>query len=419
MVVSENCIETDKIWLLFFNMMFSFYTVTIVQYLAYAVIVAFIVWKFAENGYQIYAFEFKKILLICSGYALLVLLAFLSRTWNDTVVEGSKLFLNMVKILVVMLCVVFYSKSIEKVKSVLLAYTQALAVMCILILTTTPLSTYGTTQFWGIPNQHRNTVANATFFAILIVWYLAPYISSKMAKAMVAIFLVTGLCTGSRRGIIQLVLMAILFTLTQKGIRKRIRLMMAGFFVGAVFLMVITSVPQLNENYWPRFLGMFTTSIDDTVGEEKSAVGRNIYRSIGWQIAKERPWLGYGVDGFYGHLKGREYTYTTYRLEAVHSHCNYIEVLVNYGILGSLFYYFLPVYLIIKAWRRYKEERFSRMIVIIMMSTLVLDYGGVSYHQMFAIYLYAIFATGIYEQERTKEFESDDEYLLRKKGEAL
>lgn len=388
--------KCDLPWFIFFMAMFCFYTITMVQYAAHFMIWAYCLIAFIrKNEGKIKKSTLHNMLLVCGGYGLLVLWALISRVWAYGVMEDSATLNGMIKILSIMLCMIIYVDSQHKVEAVLISYVNALTVMALLILITSPISTYGTTNFGGITQQFRNTIANAVFFGIVLVLIISPNLKKSTSILYSGLLLLTGLCTGSRRGIIQLVLIIILYALTENSLNKRIKRLLLVLLLLLVGLIILSSVPYFRETYWTRLFSIFDTSVDDAGGGEASTVGRNIYRMIAMDMFRMRPLTGFGIDGFHCYLADHTYTYTTFAVRAVYSHCNYMELLADFGILGFIFYYVLHFNILKRTLIFYKENNYFRVTLIIILATLVLDYGGISFQSNFAMYMYTILFLGV------------------------
>ena len=383
-------------WFIFFIAMFCFYTITVVQYAAH-----FMIWTYClivfirRNEGKIRKSTLHNILLVCGGYGLLVLWALISRIWAYGVMEDSATLNGMIKILSIMLCMIIYVDSRHKVETILISYVNALAVMALLIMITSPISAYGTTNLGGITQQFRNTIANAVFFGVVLVLATPRYLKKNIRVIYIGLFLLTGLCTGSRRGIIQLVLIALLYALTEYNINKKLKRLLLILLLLLLGGIILSSVPYFRETYWTRLFSIFDTSIDDAGGGEASTVGRNIYRMIAMDMFRMRPLTGFGIDGFHCYLADHPYTYTTFAVRAVYSHCNYTELLADFGILGFIFYYILHFNILKRILKFYKENNYFRLTLIIILATLVLDYGGISFQSNFAMYMYTILFLGV------------------------
>lgn len=391
-------------WFIFFVAMFCFYTITVVQYAAHFMMWAYCVIVFTRrNEGKIRKSTLHNMLLVCGGYGLLVLWALISRIWAYGVMENSATLNGMIKILSIMLCMIIYVDSQHKVEAILISYVNALVVMALLILITSPISTYGTVNFGGITQQFRNGIANVLFFGIVLVLIISPTLKKNTNILYIGLFLLTGLCTGSRRGIIQLVLIALLYALTEKNLNEKLKKVMLVVLFVLIGGIILSSIPYLRETYWSRLFSIFDLSVDETGGGEASTVGRNIYRMIAMDMFRMRPLTGFGIDGFHCYLADHPYTYTTYAMSAVYSHCNYTELLADFGIPGFIFYYILHINILKKIRKSYKENKFFRATLVIILSTLVLDYGGISFQSNFAMYMYTILFLGVIYTKRSYE----------------
>ena len=101
----------------------------------------------------------------------------------------------------------------------------------------------------------------------------------------------------------------------------------------------------------------------------------------------EKPWLGYGLDGFrimhwqdYGSIG-----------TALYSHNNFIEMLVDLGLVGFVLYYSLYVYIFIKGLKALKSKtKSSKFFFALFIALVVSEYARVTYyvpHAQFAIML--------------------------------
>ena len=131
---------------------------------------------------------------------------------------------------------------------------------------------------------------------------------------------------------------------------------------------------------------------------DSSTITRLNLISRGMKFFKERPWTGYGLNNFYvlNHLLTGSLYY---------AHNNYVELLVDCGIIGTTLYYSLHVSTLIKAIKMHKE--YSQKIGIfigILIAIIVCDYGIVSYYDIFTQALTLVTVLVILHPEFTKEY---------------
>ncbi len=113
------------------------------------------------------------------------------------------------------------------------------------------------------------------------------------------------------------------------------------------------------------FLGLNTDS-------STSTRLRLIRAGMAW--FKERPWFGYGVANFSA-------LNWVFRGSVYYAHNNYVELLVDCGIIGTAIYYWLYLHLIVRTVKSRDLERKSKSIVIGLLACFIIgDWGMVSYN---------------------------------------
>ncbi len=116
--------------------------------------------------------------------------------------------------------------------------------------------------------------------------------------------------------------------------------------------------------------GLFGESTDDG-----SFNWRRIMIESGWEWFTERPILGYGVDNF-RFLLGASTGLETY------SHNNFIEMLVNGGIVGFVIYYYIYFYVLKKLWKPAVKQKDPLAIAIFVMNftKLIMQFSSITYY---------------------------------------
>ena len=157
-------------------------------------------------------------------------------------------------------------------------------------------------------------------------------------------------------------------------------------FAGAIVLLIagllfvyLTRLP-IFESILYRFTSAFeTASTGSTQITDWSTYNRMIMIQRGIELFKQKPFLGHGID-----------TYQFVSGMGGYSHNNYVELLANNGLIGTIAYYWVYLYAAIRLLKmvtKYNKEKATLLLVIIV-TTLLLDYGEVSYYnKMTFIYI--------------------------------
>lgn len=209
-------------------------------------------------------------------------------------------------------------------------------------------------------------------YAISIYLLLKGKTNKILLYGLMAILLVVALMSGSRKVIVLLVLFtALLMIVRAKGRKKVLYAAYAGIFVAVAFFAVM-NIPVLYE-----ILGRRIDMVFDGLRGESGGFSmdeRTLMIGYGIEFFMQKPWLGNGFNAFsvmFGNYTGW-YTY---------SHNNFIELLVNTGIIGLLLYYSLTFYIIKGLWKPALKDRdtLAQVLLLYTVISFFLDYAMVSY----------------------------------------
>ena len=123
-----------------------------------------------------------------------------------------------------------------------------------------------------------------------------------------------------------------------------------------------------------RFEALLTTllnGVDTNSTYHNSSDTRLLLIRYGIDLFKEKPIFGYGLDG---------YRIVT-PLTGYYAHNNYIEIMVDLGLIGLILYYWFPIKLLIKSIKQMKVDRKQALSFGMFVSVLVSDIATVSFNQ--------------------------------------
>lgn len=224
---------------------------------------------------------------------------------------------------------------------------------------------------------NRNTVA--LFLGTELTMFLYGYFATRKKKFLFLMFLsnVFIMLTGSKKGIIIILISAIFYFIKIKKSKKNIILFI-------VFVLIFCYFMFFNEYFFNiignRIIGMISTLKGDHKVYSHSTESRKFMIEEGWKFFLETPIFGGGYNNFYSK------TATLYD----YSHCNYIELLCSFGIFGTILYYFqyLKMFFIsIKKIIRRKISIENELILVLCIQTLLLDIFNVSFSGLAISYL--------------------------------
>lgn len=194
-----------------------------------------------------------------------------------------------------------------------------------------------------------------------------------------ALNLAAALLSASRKALMVVCLVAILITLfdskTKTAFGKLSKLLIVvAIILFALFL--VMNVPFLYELIGVRMQGMMSGLLGSGNDVDASTSTRMQLIDYGIDWFRNRPLVGYGGDNF----KALMAAYHP-RQSALYAHNNYVELLVDYGLLGLLVYYSCYVSIICSAVRNRTQLTFADFTILCLtLGILIMDYGNVEYY---------------------------------------
>ena len=191
---------------------------------------------------------------------------------------------------------------------------------------------------------------------------------AKIYYLCAAILFVANLITGSRKGIIQVALVFGLYFLFVGSIKDKLKYIRIIVILGIIGVIAFKNIPWLQETFGQRMLAIFDDSIEDS-----SSDFRDIFRGIALIAFLDKPILGNGYDAFC--IINEQIT----GIKA-YSHCNYLELLCDYGIIGFVLYYFNYIKSFI-ASLVYRKDNLAKLVIYSMLPIFIIEYGQITYYQ--------------------------------------
>lgn len=320
-----------------------------------------------------------------------VLYSFLSLLWSyvpDSTLERSITLLRLFVLFVVMSFYLYLSNETYK-------FIIGIAVSSIFILVYV-LAFYG---YFGLSQMmnsglrvggefvNSNTLAIYLSLAV-VVFYYQFLKNHKWYYLLFVILLVLIIAsTGSKKGIIDLVVGFILITgFNQSNSDKTkmvFRIAVILSFVGFVFSILWQT--SMFSTVRTRFEDMFGMLLGTGNSIDYSTLERQVFIEAGFRQFFETPFLGIGIGS------------TSYITKSVvgqntYLHNEYVELLASGGLFGS-FLYFVPILLLLK-WN-YKYRRTSSVALLVTVTLIIFFVNGWAAVQYFSKISYVIFAISL------------------------
>lgn len=288
--------------------------------------------------------------------------------------------------------IIMYIKMEEEFHWFLHTLIVAGVILTIRLLIATPLTVWGTERVGEVLELNSNTIGLVLSYASISAIYLGKKLNVRKYYLVLIPFIVITLLTGSRKAflIISIGIVLLLFLYSKKRKDKIIAIVVGIIFIWGLYEAAM-SIPYLYEIIGKRFKGLNIISGNINA----STRTRMIMIQEAWQLFKNRPLIGYGLENF--------------RLLSVfqtYSHNNYLEILFSTGILGFLAYYSLPLSFLFLSFRKMRKNSNYVIIVVFLSLILTMDIALVSYkHLITQIIIVACISQ--YSNLRFKEYRNN------------
>lgn len=238
----------------------------------------------------------------------------------------------------------------------------------------------------GAEINQSNIFGYYSTLTFIILFYYANVHKKYIYYFMSILPLILAIASGSRRSIL-LIATGVFFILNLRTMigKKKINTVVSFFVV--IFLMPHLLKLMQNNEIFVRFSYLINYSLG--AGDvDSSILTRQQMIVFGWESFKENPLIGFGIEQYRA-------LYNTYYGAYRPAHNQYIQMLVEFGIIGFSLYYGMYVYIIKNLWGTIKQRQLSISVIFmtIIILHLISDFTVSSLYDKFSyIYLGVSFA---------------------------
>lgn len=318
-------------------------------------------------------------------FLLFSFFALISTIYSDFSEQGQKLlfFVNPQQ-LVLLLAVCSFCTSHQKIRELIFIYLIVSVILALIVIYDGPESIGQPRYGWSTTGNQPNTPALNLAPAFAFSYYFFSYTKNFKVKilnvALMLLFAVTIFLTGSRKIVLYMIGIVILFSFYRStNLKKMIKtyIIMIIFFLGLYY--VLTENSMLVDTIGER---LFNLDSDDSNAE------RTELRSLAFSYFMENPILGNGIDSFQHNNR-----------IGLYAHNNYLEILCGLGLLGFFIYYSYLFFLTKKLYETRKKDNMNFLFFSVILMTFVIEYYNVNYIQRGVFIIYAL----VYCQYKTSK----------------
>ena len=384
-----NNVKPNTAFTIYFVAMFCLYTNTYIQLIAQLGIIVYVALPIL-NSLRIPKQKLKNMPFYFGWFGLLTLSLYVSKYWAYDVYAGSRTMITVFRIFVIGLVMFYWINSKQKALSILCSFVIGCAVMGAVAVVTSA-SAIGTTSFGEVIGQHRNQIGAVAAPLTIVCYFLKKEFGMRYGNVLSVYFAILTLCTGSRSSILQMIIIMLLIVLfSEVNISKKIYKLFMMLFCGLVAIIIIQNIPYFNIVIWSRIDAAIKTVLGIEIADT-SALGRDYYKTIAFNMFLERPFLGYGLDGFVCFVRDNPYIMgSASRLAAVYAHCNYAELAADLGLLGLSIWYIPIIKQIVKTIKIRKKNLWAGCLFGVFVSMVLFDYSRIPWETHLIMYLFFI-----------------------------
>ena len=321
----------------------------------------------------------RKTLIAGKWYLYFVAYVVASFAWAVFKDTSSGVFEVIIRNVPYIICLDLYCNSKKNTDRMINIMLMAIIIFALRLVIITPVSTWGTLNVGNAIGQQRNFIGQVGALAAVMGFVLLLNDRKKIYLVPVVLGYFIAIISGSRKAFVMFPMGVVLYLLTQKSAKKKIRYLLLLTLAGLVFLFVYSSSSFMQEIFGIRMLALFDESIVD-----KSISDREYLSAIALQLFKQKPVLGWGCDNVRSYLIS-----IGFRLE-VYAHNNYLELLADYGIIGFVLYYSFYVKAIFQAIKNGLDDKYDKLIFVVLLVCMVMEYGSVNYQRNTYLYIMTI-----------------------------
>lgn len=337
-------------------------------------------------------------------FSCFVTFCFLSLLWSKSFLSSFTMTWTLIQLLILYILLYSYISNYDCMDALILGLFISGLILAVVV-----ISFYGLTEYISLMLQGyrlggmiNNVNVIGLYMAVtFIIGFYYGYIKGKNWVYIVDVLpLFVGFGTGSRKCLVMMALGIGLIILMQYREKMNVKafgrlLLVIGIAVAVICW--LTTLP-IFEGTFNRILSMLGAS--DTAHDGSTLI-REEMRAIGWEYFSEHPFSGLGI--------GASWVLTEEKLGwSTYLHNNFIELLACTGIIGFLLYYSICAYLIIGLYKQAvkTENAAATLMLTIIFSSLIMDYGAVSYYSKMT-YVYFAMASGAVIIGKRKEKEGN------------
>ncbi|MFA9396900.1 MAG: O-antigen ligase family protein [Clostridiaceae bacterium] len=280
---------------------------------------------------------------------------------------------NLLVVLGITIGIVYIIKSTNDIENIFICFSLSGLILFLIMVFTNQLSTDSRlgNELFG----NANTLALLIMISLICSFWLIIY-SKKQMKIICFFTILSELymlsLSGGRKFFVIPILFLYLILISKTNKKRQRKIIIKTIIV--VFVVVVAYHIMINVPIIYNHIGHRMESLVEALLGKGQLNNSDYVRTMmirrGWELSSLKPILGYGINNYY-----LISCFNTY------SHNNFIELLVNLGLIGFIIYYYFYVYLLVKLWNLNKfDKKYRDFLIGFIISLIILETGVVTYN---------------------------------------
>lgn len=326
-------------------------------------------------------------------------LGVISLSWSLSADTG----MVVIKTLVVCFAVLFLIHSSLncgfEVDAALRCYFVATLVNVVYIASMIDLTSLGEVQLGDnlIEGWNGNGIGFMMAQGVLIGCYLFKQAQQKLKKIVLLIFAILlailTMYTGSRTAFIMLAAELILFFWLSHPTKMMRNIIVTVLVLGGALYLAM-NVESFYNVLGSRLEGLFAFFGGEGEVDTSTSI-RDTFIENGKKWFLEDPIVGYGINNYKVLNQSATGRFT-------YAHNNFIEMAVNLGVVGLVWYYSVFLYLIIRLLKLFRNNSLNIFLLSALVASFISQYGSVSYYGFYLNFLLLLCFWGVNHMGKEK-----------------